>query len=89
MGYKIPSFRHPNRFIYYIMVFCTDILELYLFLFYVEATIGFNQTAYTFEEGDGTVEVCATFLKPRDPSQIAPNLVVELMGSTSSNTADG
>ena len=44
------------------------------------AVIGFNQTAYTFEEGDGTVEVCAAFL---GPSQIAPNVVIELMGTTS------
>ena len=67
----------------------TSILELHLFLFYVEAVIGFNQTTYTFEEGDGTVEVCAVFLQPRDPSQIAPNVVVELIGSTSPGTADG
>ena len=53
------------------------------------AIIGFDQTAYTFEEGDGTVEVCAVFLQPRDPSRIAPNIVVELMGSTSPDTADG
>ena len=53
------------------------------------AVIGFNQTAYTFGEGDGTVEVCATFLEPKDPNQIAPNVVVELIGSTSSGTANG
>ena len=53
------------------------------------AVIGFNQTAYTFGEGDGTVEVCATFLEPTDPNQIAPNVVVELIGSTSSGTANG
>ena len=47
------------------------------------AVIGFNQTAYTFEEGDGAVEVCAAFLHPR---QIAPNVVVELTGSTSPST---
>ena len=47
------------------------------------AVIGFNQTVYTFGEGDGTVEVCAAFL---DPNQIAPNVVVELMGSTSPST---
>ena len=49
------------------------------------AVIGFNQTTYTFEESDGTVEVCATFT---DPSQIAPNVVVELMGSASPGTAN-
>ena len=49
------------------------------------AVIGFNQTPYTFEEGDGTVEVCTTFT---DPSKIAPNVVVELMGSTSPGTAN-
>ena len=38
---------------------------------------------YTVEEGDGTVEVCAALL---NPSQIAPNVVVELMGSTSLGT---
>ena len=52
------------------------------------AVIGFNQTTYTFEEGDGTVEVCAAFLEPTDPSQIAPNVVVELMGSASPRTAN-
>ena len=50
---------------------------------YVVAVIGFTQTAYTFEEGDGTVEVCAAFL---DPTQSAPNVVIELMGSTSPST---
>ena len=53
------------------------------------AVIGFNQTAYTFGEGDGTVEVCAAFLDPTDPNRIAPNIVVELMGSTSPSTANG
>ena len=47
------------------------------------AVIGFNPTAYTFEEGDGTVEVCAVFL---DPGQTAPNVVVQLMGSISPST---
>ena len=61
----------------------------YLLFFCVVAIIGFDQTAYTFDEGDGTVEVCAVFLQPRDPSRIAPNVVVELMGSTSPDTADG
>ena len=49
------------------------------------AVIGFNQTTYTFEEGDGTVEVCTTFT---DPSKIAPNVVVKLMVSTSLGTAN-
>ena len=53
------------------------------------AVVGFNQTAYTFREGDGIVEVCAVFLEPIDPSRIAPNVVVELMGSTSPDTANG
>ena len=56
---------------------------------YVVAVIGFNQTAYTFGEGDGTVKVCAAFLEPADPSQIAPNVVVELMGSTFPSTYSG
>ena len=47
------------------------------------AVIGLTQTAYTFEEGDGTVEVCAALL---DPGQIAPSVVIELMGSTSLST---
>ena len=55
----------------------------------VVAVIGFNQTAYTFGEGDGTVKVCAAFLEPADPSQIAPNVVVELMGSTFPGTYSG
>ena len=50
---------------------------------YVVAVIGFNQTAYTFEEGDGTVEVCAAFL---DPTQSGPNVVIELIGSASPST---
>ena len=53
------------------------------------AVVGFEQTAYTFEEGNGTVKVCAAFLEPKDPSQIAPNVVVELIGSTSPDTANG
>ena len=56
---------------------------------YVVAVIGFNQTMYTFGEGDGTVEVCAVFLQPNDPTQIAPNVVVELIGFTSPDTANG
>ena len=56
---------------------------------YVVTVIGFNQTVYTFGEGDGTVEVCAVFLEPRDPSRIAPNVVVELMGSTLPSTYSG
>ena len=54
--------------------------------FYVVAVIGFNQTAYTFGEGDGTVEVCAAFSASKGRSRIAPNVVVELMGSTSPST---
>ena len=53
------------------------------------AVVGFNQTTYTFGEGDGTVEVCAAFLEPIDPSRIAPNVVVVLMGCTSPGTANG
>ena len=55
------------------------------------AVIGFNQTAYTFEEGDGTVEVCAVFLQPRDPSQISTTIdrSIQLIGSTSPDTANG
>ena len=56
---------------------------------YVVTVIGFNQTVYTFGEGDGTVEVCAVFLQPRNPSRIAPNVVVELMGYTFPDTANG
>ena len=56
---------------------------------YVVAVIGFNQTAYTFGEGDGTVEVCAAFLESTGRSQIAPNVVVELMGSTLPSTYSG
>ena len=59
------------------------------FPFYVVAVIGFNQTAYTFGEGDGTVEVCAAFSAPKGRSQIAPNVVVELMGSTSPSMYSG
>ena len=57
--------------------------------FYVVAVIGFNQTAYTVGEGDATVEVCAAFLEPADPNQIAPNVVVELIESTSPSTYSG
>ena len=64
-------------------------VHILISFFYAVADIGFNQTAYTFEEGDGTVKVCAVFLQPEDPSRIAPNVVVQLMGSTSLDTADG
>ena len=55
------------------------------------AVIGFNQTSYTFGEGDGTVEVCAAFLQPRDPSQISPTVdrSIQLIGSISPGTANG
>ena len=55
------------------------------------AVIGFNQTSYTFGEGDGTVEVCAAFLEPRDPSQISQTIdeTIQLIGSTSPDTANG
>ena len=55
------------------------------------AVVGFNQTAYTFGEGDGTVEVCAAFLQPRDPSRISPTVdrSMQLIGSTSPDTANG
>ena len=56
---------------------------VYSIFSYVVAIIGFNQGAYTFEEGDHTVEVCAAFL---DPNQTLPNVVVELMGSTYPST---
>ena len=52
------------------------------------AVVGFEQTFYTVGEGNGTVEVCATFLEPTDPSKIAPNVIVELMGSASPHTAN-
>ena len=56
---------------------------VYSIFSYVVAIIGFNQSVYTFEEGDHTVEVCAVFL---DPNQTSPNVVVELMGSTYPST---
>ena len=56
---------------------------VYSIFSYVVAIIGFNQSVYTFEEGDHTVEVCAAFL---DPNQTLPNVVVELMGSTYPST---
>ena len=74
-------------------------LEAYLDYFYhfkpgsvsncLVAVVGFEQTVYTFGEDDGAVEVCAAFLQPTNLSHIAPNVVAELMGSTSSSTADG
>ena len=55
------------------------------------AVIGFNQTSFTFGEDDGTVEVCAAFLQPRDPSQISQTIdqSIQLIGSTSPDTANG
>ena len=55
------------------------------------AVIGFNQTSYTFGEGDGTVEVCAAFLQPRDPSRISQTIdrTIQLIGFTSPDTANG
>ena len=54
--------------------------HLLVFLFYVVGIIGFHQTAYTFGECDGTVKVvCCN-------SGSAPNVAVELMGSTFPST---
>ena len=71
-----------TQLVLFIPGYCTSILNGSSHL-YVVAVIGFNQTVYTVEEGDGTVEVCAALL---NPSQIAPHVVVELMGSTSPST---
>ena len=67
----------------------TSILDLHYFQ--LVAVIGFNQTSYTFGEGDSTVEVCAVFLQPRDPSEISPTVdrSIQLIGSTSPDTANG
>ena len=46
-------------------------LYLWFLSKFVVAVIGFN---YTLREGDGTVEVCAAFLEPRDPSQISQSI---------------
>ena len=58
---------------------------------FLVAVIGFNQTSYTFGEGDGTVEVCAALLQPRDPSRISQTIdgTIQLIGSTSPDTANG
>ena len=64
-------------------------LLLSAFPLYLVAVIGFNQASYTFGESDGTVEVCAAFLEPTGRSQIALNVVVELMGSTLPSTYSG
>ena len=58
---------------------------------FLVAVIGFNQTSYTFGEGDGGVEVCAAFLEPRDPSRISQTIdgTIQLIGSTSPDTANG
>ena len=50
------------------------------------AVVGFEQTAYTFAEDAGTVEVCTRFFQP---SQIDSRVVVELLGTTTPDTADG
>ena len=58
---------------------------------FLVAVIGFNQTSYTFGEGNGTVKVCAAFLQPRDPSRISQTIdgTIQLIGSTSPDTANG
>jgi len=48
--------------------------------------VGFEQTTYTFAEDSGTVEVCTRFFQP---SQIDSRVVVELLGTTTPDTADG
>lgn len=48
--------------------------------------MGFEKTTYTFEEDAGTVEVCAAFLHP---SQIAPNVFIDLCAFLSNVTVDG
>jgi len=48
--------------------------------------VGFEQTTYTFAEDAGTVEVCTRYFQP---SQIDSRVVVELLGTTTPDTADG
>ena len=74
---------HKYLAVVLILELLNGLSHLHLFLFYVVAIIGFNQSAYTFEEGDHTVEVCAAFL---DPNQTSPNVVFELVGSTYPST---
>lgn len=59
------------------------------FLYHAVGVVGFEQTTYTFEEDAGTVEVCAAFLHPSDPSQIAPNVFIDLCAFLSNVTVDG
>jgi len=48
--------------------------------------VGFEQTTYTFAEDAGTVEVCTRYFQP---SQIDSRVVVELLGTTTPDSADG
>ena len=68
-----------------------SILMIHTVSKFLVAVVGFNQASYTFEEGDGTVEVCAAFLEPTDPNQISQTIdgTIELIGSTSPDTANG
>ena len=47
--------------------------------------VGFEQTTYTFREDAGTVDVCVTFFQP---DEIASNILVDLLGSTTDGSAD-
>ena len=47
--------------------------------------VGFEQTTYTFREDVGTVDVCVTFFQP---DEIASNILVDLLGSTTDGSAD-
>jgi len=46
--------------------------------------VGFEQTTYTFAEDAGNVEVCTRFFQP---DQIDSRVVVELVGTTTPDTA--
>ena len=48
--------------------------------------MGFEQTTYTFAEDAGTVEVCTMYFQP---DQIDSRVVVELLATTTPDTAGG
>ena len=50
------------------------------------AVVGFEQTTYTFREDAGMVDVCVTFLQP---AEIDSEILVDLLGSTSDDSAIG
>ena len=52
------------------------------------AVVGFEQTTYTFAEDAGTVRVCTRYFQP-NLTQIDEDILIELLGVATADTANG